>query len=839
MIKSKFSLFILIFVLFLLSMNSADSWGYNFEVIYSSRNLSGHSVASECNPGGGTNCTCSDEDVSISFFPGYGEITSNLRGTNTYVNAIGYKKFTEAFPNGNPVILGTYKYTGQVKLPVLPIPDVNQLKNPQSVHMMIQLWDGRNVLYQNDKNTLEGAIYWELNPWSPDFGKIKVYTKPVNLIDTGILLTPDLEWHTFELVVNFENKKYVSITIDGTVKYLNTIDLAQVSQTSWGDDVSLTITTESMAAWPQPDCSNIFQWSTHFKDLEFSYDTGYICPPGWEGSVLIDGESLTNWTVEHDTGSSGSLELAEGMNNLAILLKWDIGTGDWVQGKYGFSDPVDLSGADIFGISLHGGGPDETANKSTIMFADVNDIFYGYDLQGVNDGANQIDRWLINLSIPKKRFQFLFSLDTRDITQIDWSRINRFFIVVKRPDQRPGGGSGSLTIDHVQYDTAANWPRQNHFETMNADPQISSRTIDYLLSQQKSTGLFLSWKEEPSPKAWLYDQALVLIALSREGIWDNGLPTNNAARAAKDLADFIINNQKDDGHWARGWNPETGHELIDDGWVGDQAWCVMALSIFFQKSGYSSAMSSAQIGAEWLTSKIGTSGKVVDSTEGNVDVWWAMISTSRFENAEKIESYLLSEETVWDAELRYWWRGSNDPVIAMDAATWLSAFARHPLVNRADMGMAALSFVKRTLITSNDDQTMCGFDGMGPVSIWNEGTAQYIAAGGEGGQSFFDMLISQQNPDGSMPGSPDNWATDVFGIWLSKWSGLAPTAWLYFSITGLPFLSLTIENAISVLQVLSNIVPAPTIGNLIDIDNDGRIGLSEVIYILQNLAGIR
>ena len=38
----------------------------------------------------------------------------------------------------------------------------------------------------------------------------------------------------------------------------------------------------------------------------------------------------------------------------------------------------------------------------------------------------------------------------------------------------------------------------------------------------------------------------------------------------KKLADFLISKQKGDGHWARGWNPRTGAELADDGWVGDQ-----------------------------------------------------------------------------------------------------------------------------------------------------------------------------------------------------------------------------------------------------------------------------
>lgn len=511
------------------------------------------------------------------------------------------------------------------------------------------------------------------------------------------------------------------------------------------------------------------------------------------GSVLIDGDSLTNWTVENDTGSSGSLQIAnEIVSGQAVQLNWNIGTGNWVQGKYSFTSPIDLSNADIFGISLRGGGANELQNTVGIMFADENDVFYGYDMTGKDNGINQIDRNLNNISIPKKLLSYFFSLGNS--TQIDWSRINRFFFVVKRPDETSGGGSGQLSIDHVQYETGTNWSRQAQFEKATVRQQVASNAINYILSQQKTTGLFLSWKEEeqdnPPPKAWLYDQALVLIALTREGKWKNGTPDNKAAQAAKKLVEFLIANQKSDGHWARGWNPNSGIEISDDSWVGDQAWWVMALSIYSNKSSELSAMSSAQSGAEWLASKIDSIGKVVASTEGNVDVWWAMISTSRFSDADKIKNYLLDENTVWDPVLKYWWRGYNDPVVAMDAATWLSTFARHPLVNQSNKGLSALAFVKRTLITASNDGSLCGFDGMGPVSIWNEGTAQYIATGGEDTKGFLYTLISQQNPDGSMPGSPDNWSSDTFG-WLSGWSGIAPTTWLYFAIKGSPFNPIT------------------------------------------------
>lgn len=242
------------------------------KLIYSSQNLAGHPVVPECNPGGETGCACSEADVSLESFDGYGEVTSNVRDVHTYVNAIGHKKFIENFPNGETITLGVYEYTGQVNLPTLPISDTNQIKNPQAVHMMIQLWDGRNALFPSNKTTLEGTIYWELNPWSTEYGKIKVYTNPLILTDTGIKLIPlsTTHWHTFTLIADFRSQKYVSITIDGDTRNLSNFELARVPQPSWGKEVSLSITTESLASWPQQSCTHIFSWPTRFRNLKFS-----------------------------------------------------------------------------------------------------------------------------------------------------------------------------------------------------------------------------------------------------------------------------------------------------------------------------------------------------------------------------------------------------------------------------------------------------------------------------------------------------------------------------------------------------------------------------------------
>ncbi len=504
--------------------------------------------------------------------------------------------------------------------------------------------------------------------------------------------------------------------------------------------------------------------------------------PGWHGQVLIDGESTTNWSLEQDAGATGNLKNHAGFVGQAVEFNWNLGSAQWIQAKYTFPQPVDLARKDLFGISIKGSA--SKRNRVSFMFTDVNGVFFGLDC----DGLNQIDRWVKNLPFPKKAFYHFFTIGPDPYRkQIDWSQIDRFFVVVKRPPSDPGGGSGQLWIDHCQADRAADWPRPTTFETITPDSVAANRAVNYLLWQQMASGLFRSWKEEAEPRAYLYDQALTLIVLTRVGKWENGIPVNPAAQKAQKLVQFLTSHQKGDGHWGRAWNPASGVELTDDRWVGDQAWWMIALSEYLQKANAADARHALEKGAQWLEIQVHADGSVVPSTEGTVDTWWALIALSRFELANRIQNYLLTK--VWDPDLKYWWRGLADypdPGIAMDAATWVGEFAKSVYVKQPERSLAALGFVRRTLITTDDTDTWCGLDGQGPLSIWCEGTAQYISAGGENATDFLNMLLSLQRADGGMPCSPDNWPNDPFG-WLSDWTGLAPTAWLYFALTRSPF----------------------------------------------------
>jgi hypothetical protein len=495
--------------------------------------------------------------------------------------------------------------------------------------------------------------------------------------------------------------------------------------------------------------------------------------------VIIPCDSVAGWGIECDSGSKGTLTTTAGVIDNAVQLNWDIGTGNWVQARYTFRGPMDVSREDIFGISLRGcpGNP----NVVAIMFVDADGVFWGFDCSSLS----VVDRWMVNLSLPKKLFYhfFTFGPDPSD-SVIDWSRIERLYVVVKRPGALLGGGAGTLAIDNIQMDRAGDWPRQAEFESIEPNQPSIEKALAFILARRSDTGLFISWSSEFN--AYAYDQGLVLMVLTREGVWENGVPRNGTARAADMLADFLVAHQLPGGNWPAAWDARTGKVTGAPSGVGADAYVAMALVKYANKAGDAAARAAAEACGDWLAGQIDELGRLVPSTENNVDAWWAMVALGRWQDADRIQEYLLN--AVWDPELKYWWRGYGqwpDPYIALDCATWVGEFAKSSRVGRPDMAKAALSFVRRTLMTTDDSYTYCGLDGMGPIGLWCEGMGQYIAAGGEGARDLLNTLLALQQGDGGLPSSTEDRLT-CFG-WLSTMTGLAPTCWFYFAQTGSPF----------------------------------------------------
>ncbi len=266
--KSDIKAIVLVFILLIpLSNVYGDQ---SFKVLYESQNLNDFKLVAECNPGGGTDCECYDtgEYVSMESKETYAVITSNPEKRHTWVNAIGGITINENFPDGEPVRLGIYKYSGRIRLPEIPDPYSETM--PNNAHMGMYFWDGRNELIDINKVSLEAVMLWDLNPWTADMGKFKVYTDPVNLVDTGISVAPDTEWHTYEIVVDFNKREYISVTIDDETKDLSGLRVAHLYRPYWGENVGVVITAESLAAWPFHTCDFSLTWSTHYSDAKLS-----------------------------------------------------------------------------------------------------------------------------------------------------------------------------------------------------------------------------------------------------------------------------------------------------------------------------------------------------------------------------------------------------------------------------------------------------------------------------------------------------------------------------------------------------------------------------------------
>ncbi len=254
---------------FLINCQTLMAEDTDFTTLYASENLADFYLSAECNPGGVSDCPCSIDDVEMEFFDNYAVITSNPNLNHTYVNAIGGYSMIETYPSGIPIRQGIYKYSGKLRIPSIPTADVTRADIPQAAHMVMFFWDGRNALLENDKVSFEGGMFWNLNPWDPNKGKIYIYTNPIIPIETGLIIEPDTQWHDIELIVDFYSFTYVSITIDGTTADLSGIPVAQVFRPNWGDEVALLFSVESLAAWPLPGCPYTFTWPVYYKDIAF------------------------------------------------------------------------------------------------------------------------------------------------------------------------------------------------------------------------------------------------------------------------------------------------------------------------------------------------------------------------------------------------------------------------------------------------------------------------------------------------------------------------------------------------------------------------------------------
>jgi hypothetical protein len=476
------------------------------------------------------------------------------------------------------------------------------------------------------------------------------------------------------------------------------------------------------------------------------------------GSSIDPLDAVGAWQVSTGNGAiSATLTTTVGYAGQALRLDYNLGTnsGAWVQLRRDFNPALDLSAHDHVRFWHHG------TTTNTIEIGLVSAADQNYFASSWNEAA-QVPWWTYATWDLQD-----FRKDGQSITNT--GQVKAVFISVAKTAAGVGG-LGSFTVDELQAVDVISRPVPANFETITAPTATVQIAAEWIAARQQPGGLLKSWQEEAADFSWLYDQALGLLVLS-----DTDRPR------AGQLASQLVDLQNTDGSWYFGYHYLTGLPIDTPKDIGPIAWLVYALKHYALKSGDSAAEQAALKGADWLATQQQADGSLSAITEWNLDTWWAFQVTHHQAEADRLRDYLLNQ--VWDDRLGRFKSSANTYQIFLDNQTWGAAFLK--AVGRAADARRALSYAPWMLTVSSNTGHLCGFDGAGPFSVWNEGTLEYVAAHGENSQTYFDQVMSQQAPDGGVPNSPDNYAGYI--VWLSRWHGVAPTAWLYFAGTGGPF----------------------------------------------------
>lgn len=372
-------------------------------------------------------------------------------------------------------------------------------------------------------------------------------------------------------------------------------------------------------------------------------------------------------------------------------------------------------------------------------------------------------------------FSFLQAWTTG--TSFNPSQVSGFFVPVVKDPVDDVGGSGSLAIDNLAAYNVGSRSGPSAFESIQPNLTASGVAAQWLANQQQPTGLLKSWEEETLCNAHTYDQALALLVLANAQRWGEAGALVGALAAA----------QNSGGSWFKSRNCLTLAVIDNQKWLGDIAWAVYALSRYLQLGGsHPQAAIIRDRAAAWLVTQLNPADGclMIDHTEGTIDAWWALQSAgpAYTEEAEGLKNCLLTDH--WDETMGRFKGGKNWRQPYLDNQTWGAAFLK--AICEAGKARRALSYANSVLRLPAQGGQLLSFDGQGgPWSVWNEGTAQCIAVGGNGAYDLLLKLLAQQRLDGAMPGSPDDF--NGGGVWTTRWHGVAPTAWLYFALNGEPF----------------------------------------------------
>ncbi|QQS51215.1 MAG: hypothetical protein IPM71_00380 [Bacteroidota bacterium] len=501
---------------------------------------------------------------------------------------------------------------------------------------------------------------------------------------------------------------------------------------------------------------------------------------GWKGTDILQKDLFTDnskWDLAYTKGDSCYLTT----DSANIYLHWSFGPGARKKSiicKQILNNPIQISDK-LIGVDIKGSICNDNRHVKLGFEDTKNEAYHTWH------GLASLNRWFERLSLLKEQFK----------GNINWNEINaiKFEVFSDSSANDTLEDSGVLVIRKLQLGNPSEWQRINYFETLidsSILDTIKNQAIKGILARQVPNGLFYTWKEDPT--SWLYGHGMLLKLLSIEGEWENSLPINDCAKAAEKLALFFVENQDSIGFWPRAWYTESGKikwriESYGEVFMGDFPWVITGLVNYYAKSGDKRVLNSISRAKAFLYNLIEEDGSfytlnVIKNTK--VEITSSELYSSAIQSlyelgdtakAAKLLNYISSK--TWDSNLKYWREGIHYPAIILFANTWLSqlSYISHDYQKAYD----ALSFVGKALYTKGSGEPD-GFDGIGPVATWFEGTLTYICAGGPGSQELFYNLVQYRNPDGTVPAYNDNIGGKV-DVWAVNWSSLDGTIWLYFA----------------------------------------------------------
>lgn len=668
-----------------------------------------------------------------------------------------------------------YTATANVNVPAIKRQEKQGFKLVQFSSMYIKDGSPCDGGYTDchDSNDIR-FIASDLNRRQRDFsgvnppGFIMTAPRPLSTTWLDVLHKDDVSWHSQTGAGTSGNTPNVRIALDELPTTYTITPQGYITPTTNPNDDNVNV-------WLHDDRASSRTWTPGKKDRIGYWLLAQDNPPDpWEDLDLRKGDTFLDFNGPHNCrlvnspGTTGKVIAGNGYEDRSLRLQYDLGSadGNWVQARCDFSPPLDLSEYDH--LRFEWLGRLNAANSLEVGLIDSSDHIFARGYHHVTHHD-----WWGQLIIP---FKFLQAWTPG--TQFDPSQVSAFFVSVVKDKVDDVGGQGILYLDNLGAFNVRLRDVPGSFETVEANPVAAEAAAGWLASQQRpKTGLLRSWEKDPVCWAYTYDQALALIVFSKQGLWDR----------ANALAKRLVAVQNSDGSWNQRRDCDTLAIPGDSKkWEGDIAWAIYALRRYKDLGGKYPVEDAIRKGANWLAKRINPKNGclVINHTEATIDAWWAFQAAGpkHVNNANKIKNCLL--KYYWDPQMGRFKGGRNWWQPYLDNQTWGAAFLK--AIGQPAKARRALSYARNVLVLPAQEGQLFGFDGQaGPWSVWNEGTAQYAAVGGEGANDFLSEVLAQQRKDGAVPGSPDNFSGG--GVWTTRWVGVAPTAWLYNALSDEPF----------------------------------------------------